>query len=228
MAEYNAAVVLLVEDNPDILEANRQVFAHDGYTVLTAATLAEARTRLLRAQPDVIVLDIMLPDGDGLSFLPELRESCGAPVLFLTAKDRQEERLKGLRAGGNDYITKPYDIDELRIRVKNFLSLTRDAQNTAAIVVTGSLKLDTVAQQAFLKGGDMRLTPKEFALLHLFMRNIDVVLSTEYIYEKAWGQAMSGDDYPVKKAVSRLRFKLEESEFIISTHRGAGYCFYKE
>lgn len=228
MADNDSGVVLLVEDNMDILEANRQALAHDGYTVWTAATLAEARERLLRDQPDVVVLDIMLPDGDGVSFLPELRGYCPAPVLFLTANDKKRDRLEGLLAGGNDYITKPYDIDELRVRVKNFISLVRSAESAATVFSVGTLRLDTVAQQAFLRGGDMGLTPKEFALLHLFVRNIDNVLSTEFLYEKAWGQTMYGDDYPVKKAVSRLRTKLEESEFIISTHRGAGYCFYSE
>jgi DNA-binding response OmpR family regulator len=228
MEDNPVGVVLLVEDNIDILYANMQALVHDGYTVLTATTLAGAREILKTTAPDVVVLDIMLPDGDGLSFLPELRSVCNAPVLYLTAKDKPEERLAGLLAGGNDYITKPYDIAEFRVRVKNFISLLRDAHSATTNLTLGSVTLDMVARQAFINDENMGLAPKEFALLHIFVTNIDKVLSTEYLYEKAWGQAMFGDDYPVKKTVSRLRTKLDESEFIISTHRGVGYCFYRE
>jgi DNA-binding response OmpR family regulator len=122
------ACVLLVEDNAKILEINRRLLEKDGLLVLTAKTLAEARERLKIALPDVVVLDIMLPDGSGLDFLPELRELCGAPVLFLTAKAERADVLAGLTAGGNDYITKPYDIDEFRMRVTGFLRLVRPVQ----------------------------------------------------------------------------------------------------
>lgn len=218
---------MLVEDNRDILDANIQTLTRDGFTVVTATSLKEARARLRASVPDVIVMDVLLPDGNGREFLREIREYCHAPVLFLTAECRSEERIKGLMAGGIDYITKPYDINEFRIRIKNFLSLIRSAKLPVSSLIVGSLKLDMVAQQAFLCDGDMCLSPKEFALLHLFVKNEDRVLSTDYLYEKAWGQVMFGDDYPVKKTVSRLRSKLDESEFLISTHRGAGYCFYR-
>jgi DNA-binding response OmpR family regulator len=131
-------IVLLVEDNPQILDINRRVLEDEGLTVLTAATLAEARQRLAIAAPDVVVLDIMLPDGSGLDFLPELRKACASPVLFLTAKVERDDILAGLRAGGNDYITKPYDIEEFQVRVTSFLRLIETAKapqistNTAA------------------------------------------------------------------------------------------------
>ena len=228
MAGNEVGVVLLVEDNVDILAANMQVLAHDGYTVLTATTLAGARELLKTSSPNVIVLDVMLPDGDGLEFMTELRGYSNAPVLFLTAKDKPEDRLSGLLAGGNDYIAKPYDIAEFRLRVGNFISLLRSAQNTTADLTLGSIKLDMVAQQAFMNGENMNLTPKEFALLHLLVKNKDTVLSVEYLYEKVWGQPMYGDTYSVKKAVSKLRAKLDGSKLAISTHRGSGYCLCRE
>ena len=117
-------IVLLVEDNPRILDVNRRMLEKEGLFVLTARTLAEARERVRIAYPDVTVLDIMLPDGSGLDFLAELRETCNAPVLFLTAKAERADIMAGLTAGGNDYITKPYDIDEFRMRVISFLRLT--------------------------------------------------------------------------------------------------------
>ena len=116
-------VVLLVEDNPKIMDINRRMLEKEGIIVLTAKTLAEARERIRIVRPDVAVLDIMLPDGNGIGFFSELREVYKVPVLFLTAKAEHDDILAGLSAGGNDYITKPYDIDEFRMRVLNFLRL---------------------------------------------------------------------------------------------------------
>lgn len=228
MAGEASGLILLIEDNVAILDANMQALAREGYTVLSATTLAGARELLKTTAPDVIVLDIMLPDGDGLEFMPELRGYCSAPVLFLTAKDKPGERLAGLVAGGNDYITKPYDIAEFRVRVGNFISLLHDARSTTANLTLGSIVLDMVSRQAFIDGENLGLSPKEFTLLQLFVRNKDQVLGAEYLYEKAWGQPMYGDTYSVKKAVSKLRAKLDESGFVISTHRGSGYCLHRE
>ncbi len=123
-----AGIVLIVEDNPKILDLNRRILEQDGCVVLTAKTIAEARQRLKIAAPDVAVLDVMLPDGSGIDFLAELRAVSNAPVLFLTAKSDREDVMAGLGAGGNDYITKPYDIDEFRMRVKSFLNLVSGEQ----------------------------------------------------------------------------------------------------
>jgi DNA-binding response OmpR family regulator len=119
----NKGIVLLLEDNPKILDINRRLLEKEGLIVLTATTLQEARERLKIAVPDVAVLDIMLPDGSGLDFLSELRESCNIPALFLTAKTERADVIAGLTAGGNDYITKPYDIDEFRARVLGIFQL---------------------------------------------------------------------------------------------------------
>jgi DNA-binding response OmpR family regulator len=121
-------IVLLVEDDAKILEINRRVLEREGLLVLTAKTLRQARDRLKLAIPDVAVLDIMLPDGSGLDFLSELRRVCQSPALFLTAKAEHDDVLAGLNAGGNDYITKPYDIDEFRMRVLGFLRIVDSAK----------------------------------------------------------------------------------------------------
>lgn len=128
-ADQVQGIVLLVEDNQKILDINCRMLEKEGIMVLTAKTLAEARQRIKLARPDVAVLDIMLPDGSGLDFLSELRQLCETPskpvcAIFLTAKAEHSDLLEGLAAGGNDYITKPYDIDELRMRVLGFLRLT--------------------------------------------------------------------------------------------------------
>jgi len=137
--EGNNGVVLLLEDNAKILDINRRILEKDGIVVLTAESIEQARERIKITVPDVAVLDIMLPDGSGLDFLDELREVCDAPVLFLTAKAKKADVLAGLKAGGNDYITKPYDIDEFRMRVINFLRLSDSSKTRHIPLPTASI-----------------------------------------------------------------------------------------
>jgi len=219
-----SGVILLVEDNIKILDANRRIFEEDGYTVLTAETLQKARKHLKTAEPDVVVLDVVLPDGSGFDFLGELRKNCAAPVLFLTAKDEREDKIKGLRIGGNDYITKPYDIDELRERVVNFLHFAR---RPLPRIKLGSLELEASVSMAFVHGKDLALSPKEFALLRLFAQNENITLSVEYLYEKVWKAEMVDDTQAVRSSVSRLRAKLTCSGYTITAQRNEGYCFEK-
>ena len=215
-------VILLVEDNLKILDANRRIFEEYGYTILMAETLQQARKHLITTEPDVVVLDVMLPDGNGFDFLCELRETCAAPVLFLTAKDEREDKLRGLRAGGNDYITKPYDIDELRERVVNFHHFARRLPPRLKL---GELELDTAASMAFVFGKDLALSPKEFALLRLFVQKEGTILSAEYLYEKVWKAPLTNDTQAVRATVSRLRTKLTDSGYTITSLRNEGYCF---
>jgi len=118
-------IVLLVEDNAKILTINHRVLEKEGLVVLTEKNLAEARERIRIALPDVVVLDIMLPDGNGLDFLPKLHRLCSSPVLVLSAKAKSDDIIAGLRAGGDDYMTKPYNISEFRTRVTGFLQPCR-------------------------------------------------------------------------------------------------------
>lgn len=221
-------VILLVEDNINILDSNRRILERSGLTVLMAETLRQAREHLQATMPDVVVLDIMLPDGDGREFIHELRESCFAPVLFLTAQDRPDEKLAGLCAGGNDYITKPYDINEFRQRVLNFLTLQRNSRKPDESVILGSLKLDIVTQQAYLHGRDMVLSPKEFALLYLFISRVGEIVDADTLYKKVWKLPMNEDDRALRFQVSQLRSKLHGSGYSITNKRGKGYCFEKE
>lgn len=219
-------LILLVEDNPKILTANTRILQAEGYHVATATTLAEAR-RLLVQQPDLIILDLMMPDGNGLDFIAEIRNSCIAPVLLLTALAEKQDRLLGLRAGGDDYITKPYDIDELCARVSAFLR--RDAiyrsQMAPFIIEHGSIRLDTVANQAFCREQNMLLAPKEFAMLHYFIQHEEQLVTNEQLYIAIWKQPLNNDVGAVKTCISRLRTKLNGSGFHIVVQRGKGYYF---
>jgi len=136
----NDGIVLLLEDNIKILDLNRRMLEKEGLMVLVAKTVAEARERIKLAIPDVAVLDIMLPDGSGLDFLSELRQTGGnVPVLFLTAKTERADVLAGLTAGGNDYISKPYDIDEFRARIMGFIRLVNSGKTKPALSKSASL-----------------------------------------------------------------------------------------
>lgn len=218
--------VLLVDDNQRILEANRRILTKAGYNVRTAANLAQARLALVECPPDAVVLDVMLPDGNGLDFLQELREVTLAPVLLLTSLGDRDDRIRGLRSGGDDYITKPYDIEELRERVAAALRrATLQERGGPPAVVRGPLRLDMVSGRAFLEGDDLALTPKEFSLLLCLARHPGQALSAEELYQSVWGQSMGEDARTLRKHVSRLKQKLSQAgdEVAVMTTRGEGY-----
>jgi DNA-binding response OmpR family regulator len=215
--------ILCVEDELKVLKNNSKALTDAGYAVLTAENLAQAREHLSRQTPDAIVLDIMLPDGLGLDWLKELREQGNkVPVLMLTAWDKPYDKARGLRAGANDYLGKPFEYEELLARVE---AMFRNVSQVPETVVRGPLKLDIAASRAFLNGADMLLTHKEFSLLLLFAQHEGRTLSAEYLYEKVWGQPMAEDDNAIRATISRLRKKLTGSGCSISTDQGEGYCF---
>ncbi|MDR2788008.1 MAG: response regulator transcription factor [Candidatus Accumulibacter sp.] len=219
--------ILCIEDEREVLDNNRAALMWAGYAVLAAENLAQARKQLLHRSPDAIVLDIMLPDGNGLDFLRELRAAGNRiPVLMLTARGESASVAKGLRAGANDYLGKPFDYEVLLARVE---ALFRNVEQVPEALERGPLKLDIAAGRAFLNGVDMLLTQKEFSLLLLFVQDEGHVMSAEYLYKKSWGQPIGDDHRTLKKHMSNLRRKLEEgnSGYKITAARGEGYCFEK-
>lgn len=220
--------VLLVEDDKNILRTNRRILEREGFTVMCAETLQAARLLLEARQPDVLVLDIMLPDGSGLEFCQEVRPALTAPVLFLTALDEQHEIIEGLVAGGNDYITKPYRVEELLARVRAQLRLVRmnrQALENVRTLTRGPLMLDVVALRAFLDGEDMQLSAREFSVLLFLLKNEGKTLSAEEIYQGAWNQPLAGNTGALWKCISRLKNKLAASEGNVSlmNFRNKGY-----
>ena len=216
--------VLMVEDNKEIMHGNKRLFELEGYEVACALTLAEARALIDGRRPDIIVLDIMMPDGNGLDFMRELREgeNSGVPILLLTGLTTKEDVLRGLKSGGDDYLTKPYDFDILLTRVETLL---RRVSNIPEIIEKGSLKLDVLAGLAFINGGDLLLAQKEFSLLLLFVQNENKTISAEYLYKKIWKTMLNDNTNALKNAISRLRNKIFDSGYTISAVRGEGYVF---
>lgn len=221
-------IILLVEDDKNIQRINRRILEREGFFVLCAAALSGARKLLQTHTPDVLVLDIMLPDGSGLAFCEEIRPTTSAPVLFLTALDEKSEIIEGLVAGGNDYITKPYDVDEFVARVKAQLRLVRmNRRDTeqAKTITRGPLVLDTVALRAFLNGEDMLLAAREFSVLLYLLKNEGRTIPAKEIYEGVWKQPLSGNASAIWKCMSRLKNKLALSggKVFLMTFRNEGY-----
>ena len=217
--------ILLVEDNEQIMLGNERMLKRRGYEVIPALTLAEARIAMCAQMPDLFVLDIMLPDGNGLDFMAELRKVSRTPVLLLTGLTTPEDIVRGLTAGGDDYLAKPYDFGVLLARVE---ALLRRAQQVPERIQKGRLILDVTADVATLDGTDLMLSQKEFSLLLIFVQNEERYISAEYLYEKVWKQAMAGNSNTLKTTINRLREKIKSSGYRIAWSRGEGYCFESE
>jgi len=216
--------ILIIEDDYDIGRANRAALELEGYQVMEADTLSKGRQIVEESLPDLIILDILLPDGNGLKYCEELRGKSGIRILFLSALNTKSDILAGLRAGGDDYMAKPYDMDELLLRVEALLRRGRLAGLEEPPLQAGGLFLDFTARRASLNGRDLLLKPKEFSLLEILLRNQGQTVSSGELYKKVWGMDTAGDVRTVKEHISRIRSKLgENSTLTIVAERGRGY-----
>ncbi|MFB7994710.1 response regulator transcription factor [Streptomyces sp. NPDC056002] len=219
--------VLVVDDEPDIAEVVTGVLRYEGWDVRTAGNGRDAVREGLDFRPDAVVLDIMLPDRDGLSVLRELRAAqphvC---VLFLTARDTVEDRVTGITAGGDDYVTKPFSLEELVARLRGLLrraGMTRELAESAQLTV-GDLVMDEDAREVTRGGTGIDLSPTEFELLRCLMRNPRRVLSKTQLLDRVWSYDFGGQAHVVELYVSYLRKKIDAGrEPMIHTVRGAGY-----
>ena len=222
----NRKTILLVEDNEQVMDGNKRMLERAGYETACALMLADARALISERMPDLIILDIMLPDGSGLDFMAEVRstESSRTPILLLTGLRGVDDRVRGLKEGGDDYLTKPYDFEELLARVE---ALLRRAQSVPETIRKGTLVLETFSNNAFIGDEDLVLTGREFDVLFMLVLNEDKMLRTEDIYEKIWKQPLTGDKNAIQTIISRLRKKIEPSGHGIEAVRKAGYIFTK-
>ncbi len=216
------ATILLVEDNPRIQLANKDMLSLLGYHAVTAASIREAREKMKESTPDLVVLDIMLPDGSGLDFLAELRQRLSVPILMLTALGTSVDVVAGLSAGADDYLAKPYDYTVLAARIE---ALLRRVVRLPEIFAKGPLTFNILAGQVFINGADTLLTQKEFSCLLLLAENEGRVLSSAHIYERVWRMPLANDSQAVRTTIARLRNKLLGSGYTITAQRKEGYCF---
>ncbi|MCH3942272.1 MAG: response regulator transcription factor [Atopobiaceae bacterium] len=216
------ARILIVEDDGDIMAANRDLLELAGYEVACARTLAAGREAVAREQPDLVILDILLPDGSGLDLCRELREESDVRILFLSALNTPTDVVEGLRRGGDDYLGKPYLTDELLLRVEALLRRgARLARPREAR--TGPLEWHDSAHQVFVGGHDLLLSPHEYAVLELLCGVRGSWLTAEELFRGAWNADPNGDVHAVHNHISSLRRKLAPYGVAIESRRGQGY-----
>ena len=218
--------VLVVDDETTLSELLALALRYEGWEVRTAADGASAVSAARDLRPDLVVLDIMLPDMDGLEVLRRLRnEFERTPVLFLTAKDAVEDRIAGLTAGGDDYVTKPFSIEELVLRLRALLRRSHVALTAdSSTIVVGDLSLDEDSREVHRAGTLIPLTATEFELLRFLMRNAKRVLSKAQILDRVWNYDFGGQANIVELYISYLRKKIDNGrEPMIHTMRGFGY-----
>lgn len=219
------ATILMVEDDHHIRNANRAALELAGYCVLEADTLAKGRAMAETCVPDLIILDILLPDGNGLRYCTELRGKSGVRILFLSALGTKGDILAGLRAGGDDYIAKPYDMDELLVRVETLLRRGKLIGVAEPPLRLNGLEMDFISRRAYLNNGDLLLETKEFAVLEALVKHRGGWLSAQELYAMVWGMEPCQDVRTVRVRVSGLRHKLREhgGEMDIESKRDRGY-----
>jgi two-component system OmpR family response regulator len=218
--------VLVVDDEENIAELLRMALRYEGWDVEVALTGTRAVTTAKKQRPDAVVLDMMLPDFDGMEVLRRLRtDQTDVPVLFLTARDSVEDRVAGLTVGGDDYVTKPFSLEEVVARLRALMRRAgaRQAQSDSILHV-GDLSLDEDSHEVTRDGQDITLTATEYELLRYLMRNPRRVLSKAQILDRVWNYDFGGQANVVELYISYLRKKIDAGrEPMIHTMRGAGY-----
>jgi two-component system OmpR family response regulator len=225
-ADGNPINVLVVDDEAVLAEMVSMALRYEGWNIATAGDGAAALDSARSQRPDVVVLDVMLPDMSGLDVLRKLREqNPQLPVLLLTAKDALEDRIAGLTAGGDDYVTKPFSLEEVVLRLRALLRRTGvTTEDSGAQLVVGDLVLNEDSHEVNRAGEPISLTSTEFELLRFMMRNSKRVLSKAQILDRVWSYDFGGRSNIVELYISYLRKKIDNGrEPMIHTLRGAGY-----
>lgn len=219
-------LALIIEDEPAIRRFLRATLAANGYAVLEAATAHAGLTLARGEKPDVVVLDLGLPDGDGLDLLKTLRESSTVPVLVLSARDAEQAKVAALDAGADDYVTKPFGAEELMARLRVALRHRVQASGDAPRFESQGLVVDVVRRTVTLHGAALHLSPKEYSILEQLARHAGKVLTHKHLLDKVWPGASEADAQYLRVYVRLLRQKLgdtADTPCFIATEPGVGY-----
>ena len=222
--------VLIVDDEPSIVELVRFALEREGFVTEVAANGQQALEAVRQRMPDLVLLDLMLPGVDGLEVCRQLRQRSNVPIIMLTARASEVDKVVGLELGADDYITKPFSPRELVARVRAVLRRAQSRETPAAVagqeLRVGDIRMDLARHEVWVKDRRVELTPKEYELLRTFMANRGMVLTRELLLDKVWGYDFVGDTRTVDVHVVRLRQKLEDDPArprYIETVRGVGY-----
>lgn len=217
--------ILVVEDEVKITRFLRQGLTYERYDVTVAYDGEEALAKLREESPDLVILDIMLPTIDGLEVCRRLRSFSSVPVLMLTARDAVQDRVIGLDSGADDYLVKPFALDELLARIRALLRRQKATQDDVQVFTFTDLKSNSATRQVWRGEREIQLTAKEYDLLEFFMRHPQQVLTRDQIYEHIWGYDFGGESNIIEVYIRYLRAKLEAHGEcrLIQTIRGVGY-----
>lgn len=224
----HGALVLVVEDEVQLARFLRTALTSSGHRVIEAGTAAEARRLLTANNPDVVLLDLGLPDADGLEFTREIRGFATTPIIVISARGREEDKVEALDLGADDYLTKPFAVNELlaRIRVALRHASSGSARGAVPVLSCGPIRVDLDRHEVEVGDREVHLTPIEFKLLVLFLRNVGKVLTHRFILKEVWGAAYTSHSHYVRVHMAELRKKIEENAAQprwLLTEPGVGY-----
>jgi two-component system KDP operon response regulator KdpE len=218
--------VLVVDDEPAILRFLKPALEANGYEIVSAATVAEALKRIAADSPDIVLLDLGLPDGDGKDVIRRAREWSDLPIVVLSAREREAEKIDALDLGADDYVNKPFNVGELMARMRMALRHRMQRKAETPVVRVGGIEVDSVRRQVTRGGVEVKLTPKEFELLSFLARHAGRVVTHKQILTAVWGPAHTEDTQYLRVYVGQLRLKIEqraEDPQIVLTEPGIGY-----
>ncbi len=218
--------ILVVDDEPAILRFLKPALVANDYEVLTAGTVAEATKRIAAEVPDIVVLDLGLPDGDGKDVIRRVREWSDVPIVVLSARDREAEKIDALDLGADDYVNKPFGIGELMARMRAALRHRMQRRAETPLLKVGGIEIDHVRHKVTRDGAEVKLTPKEFELLAFLARHAGMVVTHKQILTAVWGPAHTSDMQYLRVYVGHLRQKIEQNPDdprIVLTEPGIGY-----
>jgi DNA-binding response OmpR family regulator len=218
-----ANTILVVDDEKNIVQLARLYLGNEGFRVEEASNGKQALEKARSLNPDLIVLDLMMPEMDGLTVCKELRKTSNVPVIILTARDDDVDKIVGLEVGADDYVTKPFNPRELVARVKAVLRRSHGSIPPEAVLDAGDIRLDPLRREVTVGGKPISLRAKEFDLLSAFMRYQGVVLDRERLLSLVWGQDFYGDTRTIDVHVAWLREKLSGAKARVQTVWGVGY-----
>ena len=218
--------ILVVDDEPQIHRFLRPTLVAAGFIVESATTGAQALQKFRVASPELVILDLGLADMEGRAVLAAIRATSTVPVIILSARDSETEKVALLNAGADDYLSKPFGVGELIARINTALRHAMAASGTTAVFEAGDLKVDTLAHRVTLRGEPIKLTPREYDLLHLLARHAGRLLTHQHILREVWGPSHGDDAQYLRVFVSRLRQKIEVDAAqprLLLTESGVGY-----
>lgn len=223
-----STTILIADDEVDILEMLKDYFSYNGYQVMTASGGQEAVEKAAR-KPDIILLDINMPDLDGLKVCAQIRNFVSCPILFLTARVEDSDKIRGFGIGGDDYIVKPFSLEELGARVSAHIRRERRQREKHEVKFGKDLAIDYLERCVYFEGKPLSFAKKEFDIIELLSQNGGQVFDKERIYEKIWGYDSEGDSSVIAEHVRRIRSKFAAAgaDTFIETVWGVGYKWKK-